>query len=409
MFKRFFSKSIKTESELKRANARLEETLAAAKVASRAKGDFLSTMSHEMRTPMNAIIGMTAIGKASDSIERKNYAFERIEMASNHLLSVINDVLDMSKIEAGKLNIVKMPFSLEQTVKQAHSILAFRLEEKHQQLSVAIDPYIPPVLAGDDRRVIQVLINLLSNATKFTPKGKGIRVEAHLVKQENDIITVRFEVHDEGIGISYDHQDRLFKPFVQAEANTNRKFGGSGLGLSISKHIVELMGGRIWVQSDLGYGAHFFFTVPFDKTDEKIKIHTPQSEAVPDYKGKRLLLAEDIEINREIVISILEPTGITIHCAESGNEALRMFEAGNYDIIFMDVQMPEMDGHEATQRIRALPIPQAKTVPVVAMTANVFDDDVKRSIASGMNAHLGKPLNHADMMKVLKQYLGSGV
>jgi CheY-like chemotaxis protein len=354
-------------------------------------------------------------------MERKDYAFDRIETASRHLLAVINDVLDMSRIEAGKLELVNEPFGLENTFQRVFNVVSFRLEEKRQRYTTGLDPHIPRLLLGDEQRLVQVLTNLLSNAVKFTPEGKDIRMEAHLVGREDDVVSVRFEVCDEGIGISREQQERLFQSFEQAETSTTRRYGGSGLGLAISKHIVEMMGGCIWVESDLGKGARFCFTVGLaeGKDTEAVAVEIERmkgegKDAVPDYRGKRLLLAEDVEINQEIVTAMLEPTGITIHCAATGDEALRMFEASvsaesfAYDLIFMDVHMPVMDGYEVTRLIRGLPYPEASTVPIIAMTANVFQDDIDKCLKSGMNAHLGKPLAYREMMAAVRRYLGAG-
>jgi CheY-like chemotaxis protein len=318
----------------------------------------------------------------------------------------------MSQIESGKLVLLNEPFEPAHMLWQVHGMFVFRLDEKGHKFSLHLDKEVPSVLVGDEKRLSQVLTNLLSNAVKFTPEGKSIRMEAHLVSQEDEDITVRFEVHDEGIGISPEQQERIFESFVQAEASTNRRYGGSGLGLSISKHIVELMGGRIWVESEPGRGAVFCFTVNLTGKTARTATdkHEPVQETIPDYSGKRLLLAEDIEINQEIVSALLEPTGITLHCATNGYEALRMFEAnqGAYDLIFMDVHMPVMDGYEATRLIRALPWPQSATIPIIAMTANVFREDVDNCLAVGMNAHLGKPLDFGDMLAVMKRFLGRG-
>ena len=396
---------------------RLGVALKDSQSASRAKSNFLATMSHEIRTPMNAIIGMSTIGKGTGDIKRKDYAFEKIEVASNHLLGIINDVLDMSKIEAGKLSLVHEPFNLDHTLQKVMTVNNFLLEEKRQLFSMEVDKDIPPVMIGDDQRLTQVLTNLLSNAIKFTPKDGEIRIEARIMSQsdDNDSCTLRFDIIDKGIGISPEQQKRLFTSFTQAEINTTREFGGTGLGLAISRHIVELMGGRIWVESSLGKGATFSFTVrvalPMETEgmeDEKPYAAMSRTDGIDaDFSGKRLLLVEDVDINQEIITTMLEPTHLTIDCAENGIEAFRMFEASpeKYDIIFMDVNMPILDGYDATRLIRALERPWAKDVPIVAMTANVFREDVDKCYDSGMNGHMGKPLDFAVMMEILKRYL----
>jgi signal transduction histidine kinase/CheY-like chemotaxis protein len=522
----------------------LKEAVQIANDASKAKGEFLSNMSHEMRTPLNAIIGMTTIGKNTDNTERKNYALGKIEDASNHLMGVINDVLDMSKIEANKLELSPVEFNFERLLPRVITVVNYRLEEKRQKLSVTVDGKMPRFIVSDDQRLAQVITNLLSNAIKFTPEGGEIQVKAALAGEENGICELRVEVADNGIGISPAQQKRLFQAFMQAESGTSREFGGTGLGLVISKRIVELMKGKILVESELGKGSRFIFTVKaprgeknfrsllepginwenmrvlaVDDTEEtrvyfsdifqrlnvtcdvaadgnaalrmveakgdydiyfvdwrmpgmdgieltrRLKARgsdkssvivmisaygwaevkgTADSAGVDKYlfkplfssaiidcvneclgvsradqdegpeedrrgkfTGKKMLLAEDIEINREILLSLLEGTGITIDCAENGRQALEMVQAapGKYDIVFMDVQMPQMDGLEATRRIRALPVQRDRRLPIVAMTANVFKDDIKKCLAAGMDDHLGKPLDMDMVFKKMRKYL----
>jgi signal transduction histidine kinase len=385
----------------------------AAEVASRAKSDFLANMSHEIRTPMNAIIGMTSIGKTSPDIEKKDYAFGKIENASTHLLGVINDILDMSKIEADKFELSSVNFSFEKLLQRVVNVINFRVDERRQTLTVQIDPAIPRILVGDDQRLAQVITNLIGNAVKFTPEQGSISLRAYFVKEENGICTIRVEVTDTGIGISEEQQSRLFTSFQQAENSTTRKFGGTGLGLAISKRIVEMMGGKIWIESKIGEGSAFIFTIQAARgAEEKLNEGKPeiQPEEISVFKGRRVLLAEDVEINREIVLALLEPTLLAIDCAENGAEAVRLFGAApeKYDIILMDVQMPEMDGYEATRRIRALDLERAKGIPIIAMTANVFREDVEKCMAAGMNGHVGKPLDLNEVMAMLRKYLPQG-
>jgi lactose/cellobiose-specific phosphotransferase system IIC component len=390
-------------SELYRAREEAEN-------ASLAKGSFLASMSHEMRTPLNAIIGMTAIAKNAGDIEKKDYCLNKIETASTHLLGVINDVLDMSKIEANKLDLSPVNFSFAKMVREVTGIFVFRINEKNQKLTIHIDETIPPFLVGDDRRLGQVITNLLSNATKFTPQGGEITLDSRLTGREDGFCVIQTLVRDSGIGISAEQQTKLFSSFQQADSSTSRKFGGTGLGLAISKRIVEMMGGRIWVESEPGRGADFHFTVKLAeglKEEEVSAKKKRQAEETDDFSGFSMLLVEDVEINREIIISLLAPTGIAVDCAENGVQALAMFLAapGKYEIIFMDIQMPEMDGYEATRRIRALDIPEAKTVLIIAMTANVFKEDIERCLESGMNDHVGKPLDMEAVLQKLRDYL----
>jgi len=380
------------------------------------KSRFLSNMSHEMRTPMNAIIGMTTIGKKAESIEEKNRALNKIGDASSHLLGVINDVLDMAKIEADKLELAPVEYNFERAIQKVLAVVNFRVEEKEQRLIVNIDKNIPRFLLGDEQRLVQIITNLMSNAVKFTPEGGEINLNASLVcEEENDNCELCIEVADSGIGISDEQKARLFQAFEQAEAGTSRQYGGTGLGLAISKRIIELMGGIIKVESELGKGAKFIFTVKVKRSD---KCSAPMSDT-DDIRGeetvtngmfgdKNLLVAEDVEINREILLVLLEDTGLNIDCAENGAEALKMVEAApdKYDVVFMDVQMPFMNGHEATRRIRALPNLRTKAkLPIIAMTANVFKSDIEDCLAAGMDDHLGKPLDIDRVMEKLHEYL----
>ncbi|MDR0324001.1 MAG: response regulator [Treponema sp.] len=395
----------------------LDQALGKAQAASYAKSIFLSNMSHEMRTPMNAIIGMTQIGKTAKTIEKKDYAFNKIEGASSHLLGVINDVLDMSKIEAGKFELFSAEFEFEKMLEKAINVIGFRIEEKKQQFSLYLDADIPQVLIGDDQRVTQVITNLLSNAVKFTPENGSIWLKAIRISEEDGLCTIKIEVKDTGIGLSAEQMSRLFASFEQAEVSISRKFGGTGLGLAISKQIVQMMGSKICVESELGKGALFTFTVQLRRAaDENEFINRNAKkggeidlEAAVSFQGCRLLLAEDVEINREIVLSLLEPTKLMIDCAVNGAEAVKMYSAApdSYDLIFMDMQMPEMDGLEATHKIREFETKQKnqKGVPIIAMTANVFKEDIDKCLDAGMNGHIGKPLDLNEVLQVLKHYM----
>ena len=531
-------------TEIRRAQENSEEAKLAAEEASRAKSSFLSNMSHEMRTPMNAIIGMTAIGREAPGNSRKDYCFGKINEASTHLLGVINDILDISKIEAQKFELSATEFEFEKTLRRAVNVVRFRAEERSQKLEVNIDERIPQLLKGDDQRITQVITNLLANAIKFTPEGGSVELSCEILSRVGDECIVQVSVTDTGIGISEEQQARLFTSFGQADSGISRKFGGTGLGLAISKSIVELMGGRISVVSTPDVGSTFTFAVRLGIVDDNevskavlgginyktlhvlvvdsnedvldyflelsgrfgfpceaavsastaltlidmrggydmyfINQSLPDLEGLelyrritmrssneavvvmmlqPDdyemhirardagiqkiitqpldpssvvnvinesfglrvyesttvtgdnidgiFKGRCVLFAEDVEINREILMALLEPTELQYVCAENGIEALELFDKTpeSFDLILMDMQMPEMDGIEATLRIRELDHPRAKEVPIVAMTANVFREDIETCIAAGMNDHLGKPIDIGDVITKLRKYL----
>ena len=518
-----------------------------AQAATKAKSDFLSRMSHEMRTPMNAIIGMTKISEATDDVSRLRYCLSSINSSSEHLLGIINDVLDMSKIEAGKFDLEKVSMNLEKMLMKVCNIVIDNMEKKNQKLNVVLSKDLHLNYVADDLRLSQVITNLLSNAVKFTPEGGSITLAAEKAAQNNNFSTLRFTITDTGIGMTADQVARLFNAFEQADGSVSRKFGGTGLGLAISKNIVEKMNGRIWVESEPGAGSTFIFevdlecssrqeTVIFDgispedirllivendgemmrrfigiiesfgmKADsaaseedtfalidraaasghvydivildynmpgidgsdfinrvseridkntvviitthlewhriekfayeknitryitkpifpssvldaindvvghtlKSLEIKTDHAEEVPDLSSVTVILAEDVEINREIFLALLEDTRISVDAAENGFVAVEKFKRDpeRYDLIIMDIQMPEMDGYQATRTIRALDIPKAKTIPIIAMTANVFKEDIDRCIESGMNDHLPKPIDAKVVIDKIVKYL----
>ncbi|MDR1778560.1 MAG: response regulator [Clostridiales Family XIII bacterium] len=380
-----------------------------ATAAGKAKGDFLAQMSHEMRTPMNAIIGMITILKQEQDPVREHQGLRKIEIASSHLLGVINDILDMSKIEAGKMELSSEAFSFRQMLDDTTTVVGGLIEDKEQIFTQAVDPAVPDILLGDEKRLSQVVANLLSNANKFTAIGGRIRLQATRGEDAPDgRHRIEISVSDNGIGITEEQIGRLFTAFEQADSGTSRKFGGTGLGLAISKRIVEMMDGEISVQSTPGEGSVFSFYVLL--ADGVKALGGKERVILPDeanYAGKKMLIAEDIDINLEILTTLLAPTGLEITTAENGRQAVERFlEAdGNFDMIFMDIQMPEMDGYDATRAIRASGLATAQTVPIIAMTANVFKEDVAQALESGMNDHLGKPVVLPDIMAKLHEYL----
>ncbi|MDR1144214.1 MAG: response regulator [Spirochaetaceae bacterium] len=513
------------EREMTRSLIEVKEQALA---GTQAKSDFLSRMSHEIRTPMNAIVGMTRIAEHTSDVTRLKYCLATINASSNHLLGLINDILDMSKIEAGKFDLDSVPFNLEETLIKVCNIITEKTDKKGLVLRVITPPGMHLSYLGDELRLSQVLTNLLSNAVKFTPEGGKITIQAGVLAEEGDYNRLYFSVSDTGIGMNAGQMERLFMPFQQADKNITQRFGGTGLGLAISKSIVEKMNGRIWVESEIGAGSVFLFEIcltrqdespqdrqypglrlllleddaevrrqflqiadacsittaaaedgkeaaamikknngagiPFDAvfvnglgTAEQLsslagggrivllcsflewsrieeraagrgihrfltkpifpsglldvldkltdrtggKAEPAGPEERPDLSGVRLLLAEDIEINQEIFKAILENTGITIDTANNGAEALQKFRdlPGGYDLIVMDIQMPEMNGLESTRAIRALDIPRASSIPIIAMTANVFREDIETCLAAGMNDHLRKPVDEKALIE----------
>ena len=403
MMRRMFSTKI--ENEL------LTNAKEMAEHDSLAKSTFLANMSHELRTPMNAIIGMTAIGLSSADILQKDRSLIKIDDASKHLLGVINDILDISKIEAGKFELSEVEFDFDSMLDQVETVINFRVDEKRLKFTMDVDKNIPQIMIGDDQRLKQVIINLLGNAVKFTPERGSISLSTRLLGEDDGTCKMQIAVSDTGIGISREQQAILFQSFQQADSNTSRKFGGTGLGLAISKSIVDMMGGSIWVESEVGKGSTFTFTISM-KCGEVGKELSDRHEVEWDalaglFEGCSILLAEDVEINREIVTTLLESTLVEIECVENGKEAVRMFSESpyKYDLILMDVQMPEMDGYEATRTIRALDLPNADSIPILAMTANVFKEDVDNCLEAGMDGHIGKPFDFDEVIDKLNKYL----
>ena len=373
-----------------------------AEKSSRERSEFLSRMSHEMRTPMNVITGMIALSRNTAQLSERDEMLEKMSNASEKLMKLIDDVLDMSDIEDGRLRLSFAEFHFGDMVREIISTAEPELNAKKQLLATEIDPSIPDAIVGDKRRLAQVILNLLSNANKFTPDQGSIKLKASACEVDNETLTLRIEVADNGIGISKEQLERIFIPFEQADGGIDRKFGGAGLGLAMSRHLVSIMGGEIWAESDPGKGSVFIFTV---KTEVK------QPEKMDDSRisleGKIAMLVEDVEINREIVMAMLEYTGLEFICAENGREAVDLFSSdpGKYDVILMDINMPEMDGLEATRRIRALDVPEQAQVPIIAMTANVLASEVRTYLDAGMDAHIGKPIDYDKLVNTLFSYL----
>ena len=393
----------------KNSRSVLQNALDLAQEANRAKTDFLSAMSHDIRTPMNAIIGMTDL--ALDDLDNRQHLSEYLDIiksSSSHLLTLINDILDMSRIESGKMELNSSPMDLRQQMDGLESLFRTQAEEKHLDIRFENRYSSPRQLLADGLRLNQVLVNIIGNAVKFTEQG-GITVKVEPLEERPRAI-LRFSVADTGIGIEPSALDRIFNAFEQAGAGTAASYGGTGLGLSIASRLVQMMGGTLEVNSQIGKGSEFFFTLGFDYAQEGIS-NVPQKEAapLPDFCGRRILLAEDNEINREIAQNILEMNGFSVTCACDGQEALECFCSsgpGGFDAILMDIRMPVMDGLEATRQIRTSGKPDSRTIPIIALTANAFDEDTKKSMESGMDGHLSKPIQVGLMMELLGKCIG---
>ena len=389
---------------------KLQNALLLAESANEAKSEFLSRISHELRTPMNAIIGMTRIGQASDEVTEMKYCLGRIDGASTHLLALINDVLDVSKIEANKFELFNTRFHFGEMLESVYNMLNDRAVENHLTLSFYRDPALPDYFVGDRLRLVQVITNLLSNAVKFTPAGGSVTLSVKLLKPlPDDMVSIYIEVADTGIGISPENQKKLFNPFEQAEKSTSVTYGGTGLGLAICKHIVELMEGSVGLSSELGNGSVFFCDVKLKRSyQEEIKVSKDiAADQHPTFSGCKLLLAEDIEINREIMLALLKDLHLQVDWVADGKQAVDTFcsNAGAYDIILMDVQMPIMDGLQATRQIRASNIAHAVRIPILAITANAFVENIQSCLEAGMNDHISKPIDPDELLQKITWYL----
>jgi PAS domain S-box-containing protein len=391
---------------------KLNESRATAMAGTKAKGEFLSRVSHEIRTPMNAIIGMTQIADKTDDVDKIKACLAKIETSSEQLLDIINDVLDMSKIEAGKMEIEHAPFDFADLLRHVSSVNSVRLDQKKQKLVIDIGEPFAHYVIGDRLRLSQVLINLIGNASKFSPEGGEITIRTEKPRELDEGYLLAISVIDNGIGISADKIGQLFDSFEQADGSISRRFGGTGLGLAITKNLVELMGGSIAVESTVGKGSSFRFVVNIGQgellpTRDDGDGKNSNSAPVPDLSDKRILVAEDIEINREIVAGVLEDTHAELIFAENGQLAVELFKADptSFDLIFMDIQMPEMDGLTATETIRHSSAENARTIPIIAMTANAFKEDAESCIDAGMNEHVSKPIDVPELYGVLRRYL----
>ena len=393
---------------------RSEKMLRVAQAANQAKTDFLSNMSHEMRTPMNAIIGMVQIARQTSDPARVEGCLGKIQIASRRLLALVNDVLDMAKIEANKIVLDIGSFSIKEALAAVESVFWCEIDEKNLSLVINVHPNVPDRMMVDELRYSQVLTNLLSNAVKFTPAGGIITVSVQIAEYRDDVHVLETTVTDTGIGISDESAQRLFNAFEQADVSTSRRYGGTGLGLAICKGLVEILGGTIWCKPNKGTGSQFGFTIVATVPEDGVQALSADDveEDVFNFSGHWLLVAEDVDINREIVQALLEDTGIEIDFAVNGVEVCTQFATniGKYSMVFMDIQMPEMDGLTAARKIREIESEVGSArVPIVALSANAFQEDVEASLDAGMDGHITKPLEQQVLLRTVKKTIAGDV
>ena len=386
----------------------LESEKERAEYSEKVKEQFLANMSHEIRTPMNAILGMTRLLLEKEPRTDQLKYLNSIKHASDNLLVIINDILDLSKIEAGKINLESIPFDIRNEIKSVFETMKVNADDKNLELKTDIENTIPKTIIGDPYRLSQILLNLTGNAIKFTEKGSVTIKTTAAMQGEKVLLT--FSVIDTGIGIAKDKLDYIFDMFTQETSSTTRKFGGTGLGLAICKKLIELQGGAISVDSEAGKGSVFSFTLPFaigkDVVDENPKAEHKQ-QVVAKMKNLRILLAEDNEFNQMVAVDTLESAieGAQVTVAANGKIAVDMLKNNTFDIVLMDIQMPEMDGHEATKTIRSSSDPRINSVPIIAMTASVIKAEVDKCFESGMNEFVGKPFSVDELLEKMSKII----